>query len=62
MVEMHRIIVNDYVDATLSALFVAVVVAMLVYGIVSIRDAWGNPKVTAAEVGPMEALAGASRA
>ena len=49
--EMHRVIFNDYVDATLSALFVAVVVAMAVYGLIGIRRALSNPKVTAVEVG-----------
>jgi len=61
MVEMNRIIFNDYLDAALAALFVAVVLAMLFYGVVSIRNALGNPRVTAVEVGP-EALAGVSRA
>jgi carbon starvation protein len=49
--EMHRVIFNDYVDATLSALFVAVVVAMAVYGVIAIRRALSDPKVTAVEVG-----------
>jgi carbon starvation protein len=62
MEEMHRIIFNDYVDATLAALFVAVVLAMLFYGVVSIWKALGNPRVTAMEVGGTGALAGAGRA
>src|SRR6202045_2172428 len=37
--EMQRVIVNDYVDATLAAVFVAVVVAMTIYGIINIRRA-----------------------
>jgi carbon starvation protein len=49
--EMQRIIVNDYVDATLAVLFVAVVVAVVGYGLVSIRKAFTNPKVTAIEIG-----------
>jgi carbon starvation protein len=49
--EMGRIVLNDYVDATLTALFVAVVLAMVVYGVISIRRALGNPKTTAVEVG-----------
>ncbi len=49
--EMHRVIFNDYVDATLSALFVAVVVAVAVYGVIAIRRALSDPKVTAVEVG-----------
>ena len=32
--EMGRIVFNDYVDAALAALFVAVVVAMVVYGVI----------------------------
>jgi carbon starvation protein len=49
--EMQRIIVNDYVDATLAAVFVAVVVAVAVYGVISIRRALGAPGVTTVEVG-----------
>jgi carbon starvation protein len=60
--EMHRVIFNDYVDATLAALFVAVVLAMTVYGVIAIRRALGNPKVTAVEVGLAGAVSGASHA
>src|ERR1700758_792142 len=35
--EMSRVIFNDYVDATLAALFVAVVLSMVVYGVINIR-------------------------
>jgi carbon starvation protein len=49
--EMHRVIFNDYVDATLAALFVVVVVAMTVYGLIGIRRALGNSRITAIEVG-----------
>jgi len=55
--EMHRIIVNDYVDATLAAVFVAVVVAVAVYGVISIWRALSTPGVTTAEVGSVGALA-----
>jgi len=48
--EMYRVIFNDYVDATLAALFIAVVVAITVFGLISIRKALGNPQVTAKEV------------
>ena len=51
MAEMHRVIVNDYVDATLCALFVIVVLAMIVYGVIAIRRALGDPKITAIEIG-----------
>jgi len=49
--EMQRIIFNDYVDATLAILFVAVVAAVVVYGLISIRKAFANPNVTAIEIG-----------
>ena len=48
--EMSRVIFNDYVDATLAALFVAVVVSMVIYGIINIFRALGTPKVTAVEI------------
>jgi carbon starvation protein len=56
--EMSRIIFNDYVDATLAALFVAVVVSMVVYGIISIFRALGTPNVTAVEIEFAGAAAG----
>jgi len=49
--EMSRIVFNDYVDMWLSVAFVAVVLSMLVAGLISIRKALGNSKVTAIEVG-----------
>jgi carbon starvation protein len=49
--EMQRIILNDYVDATLAVLFVAVVAAVVGYGLISIRKAFTNPKATAIEIG-----------
>jgi carbon starvation protein len=51
LTEMRRIMFNDYVDATLAALFVFVVVASVVYGLMNARKAFGNPKATASEVG-----------
>jgi carbon starvation protein len=54
--EMQRVIVNDYVDATLAALFVAVVLAIAVYGVVAIRRALGTPRVTTVEVGSVSAV------
>jgi carbon starvation protein len=50
LAEMSRIIFNDYVDATLAALFVAVVISMVVYGVINIRKALGTPKATAVEI------------
>jgi carbon starvation protein len=49
--EMQRIIFDDYVDATLSILFVAVVLAVVVYGLISIRKAFTDPNVSAIEIG-----------
>ncbi|HEX5862698.1 MAG TPA: carbon starvation CstA 5TM domain-containing protein, partial [Casimicrobiaceae bacterium] len=49
--EMQRIVFNDYVNATLAFLFVAVVIAIAVYGIVGIRRALRTPGSTAVEVG-----------
>jgi carbon starvation protein len=57
--DMRRVIMNDYVDATLAALFVAVVVAMVVYGILAIRKALATETPTAVEVGGAAVAAGA---
>ena len=62
LTEMSRIIFNDYVDATLAVLFVAVVVSMVVYGIINIMRALGTPKATAAEVEFIGAAVGGSNA
>jgi len=52
LAEMQRIVFNDYVDATLTALFVAVVVAMAVFGLIAARRAlavrWPTSKETPA--------------
>src|SRR5664279_869035 len=48
--EMNRIVFNDYLDAILAALFVAVVVAMLIYSLLEGRKARRNLKATAIEV------------
>jgi carbon starvation protein len=60
--DMTRIIVNDYIDATLAAVFVLVVVATVIYGIISIGKALASPQTTAIEVGADSAVAGGSRA
>jgi carbon starvation protein len=49
--EMQRIILNDYVDATLALLFVGVVVAIVCCGLISIHRAFRSPNVTAIEIG-----------
>jgi carbon starvation protein len=51
LVEMQRIVVNDYVDAALCGLFIAVVLAMVVYGVKSVLSAYSNPRFTAHEIG-----------
>src|SRR5215469_12284671 len=43
LAEMSRIVFNDYVDATLAALFVAVVVSVVIYGLINIFRALGTP-------------------
>jgi len=59
MVEMQRVIFNDYVDATLCALFVAVVLAMMVYGAIAIRRALADPQISAIEIGLPAIIPGA---
>jgi carbon starvation protein len=47
--EMQRVIVNDYVNATMCALFVAVVVCMLIFGLISAWRGYIAPTITARE-------------
>src|SRR5438094_4783873 len=47
--EMTRIGINDYIDATLAAIFVLVVVATVIYALINIWKALGNPQ--AMEIG-----------
>jgi carbon starvation protein len=49
--EMHRVIANSYVDAGLTALFIALVLAMMAAGFITIRKAYADPRVTTKEVG-----------
>src|SRR5205809_2169717 len=58
LAEVSRIVFNDYVDATLAGLFVLVVVATVIYGLINIWKALGNPQVTAVEIGLADAVAG----
>ncbi|HEX7966980.1 MAG TPA: carbon starvation CstA family protein [Stellaceae bacterium] len=60
LAEMNRVIFNDYLDATLAFVFAAIVVATVIYGLISIRNALGTPKITAIEVGAGGAAAGGS--
>jgi carbon starvation protein CstA len=58
LAEMNRIVFNDRVDATLAALFAAIVVAMVVYGVFACIKAMHNPRSTALEIGDAVAAAG----
>ncbi|MBV8401344.1 MAG: carbon starvation protein A [Acetobacteraceae bacterium] len=51
LADMQAIVVNDTVDAALCAVFIAVVLAMLSYGVIAVRRALSNPKVSAKEFG-----------
>lgn len=55
---MNRIVFNDRVDATLAALFAAIVVAMVVYGVFACIKALHNPRSTAFEISGGVAAAG----
>jgi carbon starvation protein len=59
LAEMQRVVNNDYVDAALAALFVAVVVAMTIFGLIALARALGSPSSTSIEVGEAGALPGA---
>ena len=59
---MRRVIFNDYVDATLAGLFVAVVIATVIYGLIDARKALGTPKDTTSEAGVPGAALGGSNA
>ena len=59
---MSRIVFNDYVDATLAGAFVLVVVVTVIYGLISIRRALGNPQASAMEIGLAGAVAGGRHA
>ena len=59
---MNRAIFNDYIDAGLAALAVALVVVMIIYAVIEIPRAMHTPKSTAVEIGGgvTEALTGAT--
>jgi carbon starvation protein len=48
--DMHRIAFNNYLDAALCAMFMAIVVAMIVAGVISIRKALASSTVSTHEV------------
>ena len=57
--QMRRVIFNDYVDAALAALAVALVIVMIIYAIIEIPKAMHTPKSTVLEIGGgAEAMAG----
>ena len=55
--QMSRIVFNDYLDAGLAGLSVAIVLVVVVYAIVDIAKALGSPTSTAVEVGGATAAA-----
>ena len=60
--EMTRIVINDYIDATLAGVFVLVVVATVIYALIDIWKALASPRATAVEIEFAGAAAGASNA
>jgi carbon starvation protein len=58
--DMSRVVFNNYLDATLAILFAAVVLATVLYAVISIRKALGSPTSTAHEIAAA-ALAGSAR-
>lgn len=48
--QMQQIIMNDYVNSTMCGIFIAVVVSMVVFGVLSIRRAVASPIPTTREV------------
>ena len=51
LAEMSRVIFNDYLDAALAALAVSIVIVVVAYGILRIRQARATPRNTAIEIG-----------
>ena len=51
LTDMHRVIFANYLDAALCAMFMAIVVAMIVSGVIAIRRALATPAVSTHEVG-----------
>jgi carbon starvation protein CstA len=51
LADMSRIIFNDYVDATLAALAVTIVLTVVIHAFFDIRKAMSTPKGTAIEIG-----------
>jgi carbon starvation protein len=51
LTDMHRVIFANYLDAALCAVFMAIVVAMIVSGVIAVRRAMATPTVSTHEVG-----------
>jgi carbon starvation protein len=51
MADMSRIIFNDYVNATLTALLIALVIAMIGFAVAAISKALADPNISAHETG-----------
>lgn len=51
MADMSRIVFNDYINATLTALLIALVIAMVGFAVAAISKALANPNVSARETG-----------
>jgi carbon starvation protein CstA len=49
--EMSRVVFNDYIDASLAAVFALIVVAMVVFGVSACLRALMEPRSTAVEIG-----------
>ncbi len=47
---MQRIVLNDYVNATVTTLLICLVVAMLAFGLVAVWHAYADPRITTREV------------
>ena len=54
---MGRIVFNDYLDATLAAVFASIVVTMVVFGLFHVRRALRAPRDTTVEIGVQSAMA-----
>jgi len=55
LAQMQRVILNDYVDAALCALLIAVVLAMTGFGLAAIRRARASDNITSHETAPIYA-------
>lgn len=61
LAQMERVLVNDYVNTGLTAIFMLVVINIVVFGFISVRRARANPKSTSQET-PYVALPAGTQA